>query len=336
MRVAIKKYAPDVIVDILRASLFISHKIRRNSIRLMRGIFEYAGLVVASKNDYYSPLPSVTDLGRTISRWKRPSSLRGINYDIETYKRRFCALLEKYGDEFRDLPPYEECKKKGFGPGMPQTDVMTLYFLLRELKPRRYYEVGSGLSTCYAHFAALRNKQEGHDLRIRCFEPFPYKQLYEIPEIEIVNDEVQNVDPLIFCELEENDILFIDSTHSVKIDGDVPFLLLEVAPLVKKGVFIHIHDIHFPYNIPYPAEYWVLGEMANKNLWPVFWTEAMLLQAFLSFNDSYELFLSLPMVRHFDERFLKERIGFYKSINEDPDIFSSLWIKKTHDSPVAK
>jgi hypothetical protein len=54
------------------------------------------------------------------------------------------------------------------------------------------------------------------------------------------------------------DVLFIDSSHILRLDGDVPFLYLEILPVLKKGVRVHIHDIPFPYNFPHPAEFWVL------------------------------------------------------------------------------
>ena len=44
----------------------------------------------------------------------------------------------------------------------------------------------------------------------------------------------------------------------LKIDGDVPYLYLEILPLLQKNVYIHIHDVPFPYNCPYPAKLWVL------------------------------------------------------------------------------
>ena len=54
-------------------------------------------------------------------------------------------------------------------------------------------------------------------------------------------------------------MLFIDSSHVLKIDGDVPFLYLEVLPRLNQASCIHIHDVPFPYNVPYPARLWVFG-----------------------------------------------------------------------------
>ena len=81
------------------------------------------------------------------------------------------------------------------------------------------------LSTYYSSLAARENARNGKSLKIRCIEPNPFEKLYSIQNIDIIQDEIQNLDKELFSELEENDILFIDTTHVVKIDGDVPLYL---------------------------------------------------------------------------------------------------------------
>ncbi len=76
--------------------------------------------------------------------------------------------------------------------------------------------------------------------------------------------------------------LFIDSSHTVKIGGDVNYLFLEVLPRLKPGVIVHVHDILFPFD--YRRD-WVMDEFR-------FWAEQYLLQAFLSFNSEFEVLLS--------------------------------------------
>ncbi len=192
-------------------------------------------------------------------RWNKPSSMAGISFDVDLYKKRLKALIHKYAHELNALPSYEEITAQGFGLGYTEFDAMVLYMYIRENNPRHYLEVGSGVSTYYCKLASLQNSKEGHPLALHCIEPFPFEKLRTISEIDIVQSEVQDVDVELFKQLNENDILFIDSSHVLTIDGDIPFLFLEVLPRLRKGVLIHIHDISFPYNIPYPAEYWVLG-----------------------------------------------------------------------------
>ncbi|HEY0003239.1 MAG TPA: class I SAM-dependent methyltransferase [Pyrinomonadaceae bacterium] len=281
------------------------------------------GLEVASRKDYYSVLPSKSGLEQNMPRWFKPSSLSGINYDLDAMKELFLRLSSLYMREYEELPGYDENRKKGYGPGYTAVDAMMLYFMLRDLKPARYTEVGSGLSTYYCSLAAARNKAEGHPLEITCIEPFPYEALRTIPGIRIIQKEVQDVPLSEFENLESGDLLFIDSSHVIKIDGDVPYLYLEVLPRLKKGVFIHIHDIPFPYNIPYPPQLWIFGQQ-----WPSYWNEAMLLQAFLCFNDAYKIIMSAPLLRHFDEEFLSTNIPGYQPLSENPNTFSSIWIEK--------
>jgi hypothetical protein len=111
----------------------------------------------------------------------------------------------------------------------------------------------------------------------------------------------------------------------VKIDGDVPYLYLEVIPRLKNGVIIHIHDIHFPYNVPYPPQYYVFGKKR-----PVFWNEAMLLQAFLCFNDAYKIIMSISLMQYFDEQFLRDHIPNYEpiSLERTATHSGSIWIEK--------
>jgi hypothetical protein len=78
---------------------------------------------------------------------------------------------------------------------------------------------------------------------------------------------------------------------------------LEVLPTLNSGVVIHIHDVPFPYDIPYPPELWVFWQQT-----PMLWNEAMVLQAFLCFNKEFEIKMSTPLIRHYDEEFLSVRI----------------------------
>ena len=284
---------------------------------------EKAGYTVARKSDYYSPLAPVSELKETFGRWNRPSTLAGVSYDLQGMKSMFADLLAQYLREFSALPTYGELQRVGFGPGYTAVDALTLYVMLRHLKPERYIEVGSGLSTYYCTLAAAKNAEEGHPLAITCIEPNPFEKLLAIPGIEVIEKQVQDVPTSVFERLRRDDVLFIDSSHILKLDGDVPFLYLEVLPRLNLGVVIQIHDVPFPYNIPYPPELWVFGHK-----WPLFWNEAMLVQAFLCFNRNFSVLMSTPLIRHTDEAFLRKQIPFYESVEENPNTFSALWLRR--------
>jgi len=285
-------------------------------------LLEAMGYSVARKSDYYSPLPSLDRLKINYERWFRPSALAGIEYDLEAIKDDIQTLLSRYYGEFSAFLAFEQLRKT-FGPGYTPVDALVLYMMMRHSKPKRYIEVGSGLSTYYCSLAAEKNASEGLPLQMTCIEPHPYERLYTLPGVYVIPKEVQDVELSFFQQLEAGDVLFIDSTHILNIDGDVPFLYLEVLPSLKVGVTIHIHDVPFPYNIPYPPKLWLFGQT-----WPVFWNEAMLLQAFLCFNNQFKITMSLPLIRYFDEPFLKQTMPNYETVEQNPNTFSSIWLKR--------
>jgi hypothetical protein len=286
-------------------------------------------IVVSRKSDYYSPLPSQFDLARTESRWKKPSALSGVKYDLDAQRRFLLEIRDKYYDEFSKLAPYEENRRIGFGPGFSEVDAFTLHGMMRSLKPKRYLEVGSGLSTYYCSLAREFNEKEGATTKITCIEPYPYAKLSTIPGIELVQALVQDVPLDKFRELGAGDILFIDSSHILRLDGDVPYLFLEVLPQLAPGVHVQIHDIPFPYNFAYPSDFWVLLKHPQSPTWPMYWNEAMLLQAFLAFNSEFEITVCCPMLRHFDEAFLARELPFYPAVQNDPaGSCGSIWIKR--------
>jgi len=274
-------------------------------------------------SDYYSPLPTVSRLQATRHRWCKPSAMRGIDYDLDRMKATLAGLLTQYYAEFARLPPYSEIAQLGFGPGYTPVDALLLYMMIRHRKPLRYVEIGSGVSTYYCWAAGRANCREGYPLRIKCIEPNPYQALSQIPDIECCQQEVQDVDLGVFADLGKNDVLFIDSSHVLKLDGDVPFLYLEVLPGLSSGVLVQVHDVPFPYNTPYPPDLWVLG-----NHRPYFWNEAMVMQAFLCFNDRFEIVMSIPLIRYSDESFLMSAIPDYKTVDEEPNTFSSIWLER--------
>ena len=91
-----------------------------------------------------------------------------------------------------------------------------------------------------------------------------------------------------FSELEENDILFIDSSHIIRPQGDVLFEYLELIPILNKGVIVHVHDIFSPKN--YLRE-WLEDEVR-------FWNEQYLLEAFLSHNNTWKIIGALNYLHH--------------------------------------
>jgi len=316
------KVLPSSLVELLDGVVF---SLRRTRIRFVHWFFGLFGQNVVGRTDYYSTLPVLAEIEATRERWEKPSELAGLNINVNALAKNLGELAENWESEFRQVAPDHAVNAaQGFGPGYPAFDARTLYYTLREHKPRRYLEVGSGLSTYYASLAAAKNAEDGRPMSITCIEPYPYDALRTLDGFELVESVVQDVPVERFEELGEGDVLFIDSSHALKIDSDVAYLFLEVLPRIKPGVFVHIHDVPFPFNTPFPASSWIFGERP-----PVYWNEAMIVQTFLAFNDSFEVVLSTPMVRHYDEQFLLENFDDYTALAADPNPPSSLWLLRT-------
>ncbi|HEX9941120.1 MAG TPA: class I SAM-dependent methyltransferase [Thermoanaerobaculia bacterium] len=295
------------------------------------GAVNRMGWVVARTSDYYSPLRPVSELKRHVGRWHRPSRLTGVGFDLPAMMADLEGMAADYLREYSELPSYDEIKWERRGPGFTRVDALVLYLMLRRYKPARYVEVGSGLSTWYAARAAARNAAEGRPMAMTVVDPFVSEATRGLPGVEVLAREAQDLPADWFAQLAAGDVLFIDSTHVVRVDGEVPHLVLEVLPALEPGVLVHVHDIHFPYNVPCdPAAY------VFDRRWPMLFTEAMLVQAYLCYNPRVEIVMSTPLLRHYREDFLRRVVPGYQPLApEDFDTHhGSLWLRCLDAPPV--
>jgi hypothetical protein len=163
------------------------------------------------------------------------------------------------------------------------------YQLIRSIKPRKIFEVGSGNSTLMAIKAIRKNREQDPNYNCNhvCIEPYEMPWLEETG-VSVIRKKIEDVELDFFSELEENDILFIDSSHIIRPQGDVLFEYLELLPTLNKGVIVHIHDIFSPKN--YLRE-WLEDEVR-------FWNEQYLLEAFLSHNSTWKIIGALNYLHH--------------------------------------
>jgi hypothetical protein len=135
-------------------------------------------------------------------------------------------------------------------------------------------------------------------------------------DIELRREKVEDIELSMFSILGENDILFIDSSHIIRPQGDVLFEILEILPSLKPGVIIHIHDIFTPKD--YLNE-WIFQD---KKLW----NEQYLLEAFLSFNTSFEIIGAINYLSHNYRELFEEKFPIFKSQEgREPGAF---WIRR--------
>jgi len=232
-------------------------------------------------NHYYWPIPDTRKLKDDL--WLKNSALVGIDMNYEGQLELLSRFLS-FKKEFTAFPrkktsiPYEYHVNTGY---FESIDASILYSMVRYFKPKRILEIGSGFSTYLSAQALTKNKENHDECELTVIDPYPNATIRGgFPGLSrVILKEVQDVDLTEFEKLNSNDILFIDSSHVLKLGGDVQFLFLEVLPRLNKGVFVHFHDIFLPEN--YPRE-WTLQKY-------MFWTEQYLLQAFLTFNDAYKV-----------------------------------------------
>jgi hypothetical protein len=237
---------------------------------------------------FYQPIPDTRELRETL--WQQPSDLAGINMNDAMQLDLLRHHLTKFRDEYNNLPVEPPPGQRRPFHGV---DALVAYCMVRHFQPRLIIEVGSGFSSLVLGQAAAKNKNSA----LICIDPFPRDFLRNgLPGLQsLIAKKVEDTDLQFFSQLESGDILFIDSSHTVKIGGDVNYLFLEVLPRLKPGVIVHIHDIFLPFE--YRRD-WVLDEFR-------FWNEQYLLQAFLTFNSEFEVLLANSYLNHYHQEDLK-------------------------------
>jgi predicted O-methyltransferase YrrM len=233
---------------------------------------------------FYSVLVSVDDIKKRENEiWQPepPLQIPGIDLQIKDQLELVHSLQQYYADL-----PFSNEKQEGLRYNYSNdyfchTDGIMLYSMMRHFKPERIIEIGSG----YSSALMLDTNELFFDsaIELTFIEPYP-ERLFSLlknsdtKKATIIEDTLQSVSPETFEQLRPGDILFVDSTHVVKTGSDVNRILFQILPVLKSGVFIHFHDIHYPFEYP---KNWVLE---GRN-----WNETYFLKAFLMYNAQFEI-----------------------------------------------
>ena len=234
-------------------------------------------------------------------------------------------MQEKYKSEYSVWPfnlsaesePWEYYRNNPFFGG---GDAAVYYSMIRKHGPRHIFEIGSGFSTYVAGQAIRRNREVDPALECHlvCYEPYPNDVLVAgFPELtRLIPQKAQSIPLEDFELLQENDLLFIDSTHVLSLGGVVQYEYLEVLPRLNPGVLVHIHDVFLPLSMP---KWWVEKLLR-------FWNEQYLLQAFLAFNTCFEVVWSghYMLLRHREQ--VESALACGPTERWAP---SSLWMRRT-------
>lgn len=275
-----------------------------------------------TKNLYYEPVPDTRELKDEL--WQRYSELVGIDLNEKRQLILLANFVSKYKVEYSSIPlnwaPYFKIYQYYINNGNYESvDGEILYSMIRYFTPKKIIEIGSGFSTYLSAQAVIKNKEEdnGYVCELIAIEPYPNDVIRAgfTGLSKLMPKKVQDVPLSEFDSLQENDILFIDSSHVLKIGSDVQYEYLEILPRLKRGVIVHLHDIFLPSE--YPKD-WVMKHYR-------FYNEQYLLQAFLTFNDSFEVLWagSYMHLRHAGE--LETAFISYRREERWP---GSFWIRK--------
>jgi predicted O-methyltransferase YrrM len=268
--------------------------------KVSRALFNRVG-VFPIRDHYYEPAFNPRHLREPLSRDR---FLPGLDLDADGQ----LELLARF-DYAREL---DEFPRAPAGPGefyydnpnFPPGDSEYLYSMIRLFKPRRILEVGSGFSTLIMLKAIAANVREapGYRCELRCIEPYEMGWLDALAGVEVIRRRVEDVEMDAVERLEAHDILFIDSSHVIRPQGDVLRLYLEFLPVLKPGVLVHIHDIFTPRDYP---EGWVIDEVR-------LWNEQYLLEAFMACNARFRVIGALNFLENHHPDRLAEKLPVFR------------------------
>jgi len=272
--------------------------------------------------NFYSPIPDIQDL-KERQIWDKKSDLAGISFhkqkQFETLK-----TLSQFANECQ-WPQSGNFDKSDFflnNPSFSYGCAASTHCFIRFFKPTRILEIGSGMSSKVISHALMQNARENSKtFEYAIIDPFPGNAVVngKLSNSRLIQKRVEFVSLETFDDLSDQDILFIDSSHSVKIGSDVNFLILEVLPRLKPGVIVHFHDISLPFE--YSPQY------ATNEGFRQFWTEQYLLQAFLCLNKEFEILLAMHSLLSEDRKIFSDFFPAF-ALLKDPPISGSFWIRR--------
>lgn len=272
---------------------------------------------------FYSPVPDLADLEHR-QVWDRKSPLVGIDFRPDAQIEFLLDLGQRFGLEC-NWPSESQADASQF-----YTENGTFSYgcaaishcILRHFKPGHVIEIGSGNSSLVISKAlSLNMKDSAAMVEYIAVDPYPLTIVDNGLSglTKIIKKPVERMETDFFDRLGENDVLFIDSGHTVRIGGDVNYLILDVLPRLAPGVIVHFHDIGLPYE--YPKVY------STNPIFRVFWTEAYLLQAFLCFNSQFEILLAMNYLMTEQPEVFRTAFQLYDPLKHRANS-GSFWIRR--------
>lgn len=234
---------------------------------------------------FYSPIPDQEDVHKFFESF---DSKKVMLPEIDINKE---GQLQVFQDvvQFYNKCPFPEKQTDGYRYYYDQDwfcygDALMLYSFLRKNIPNRIIEVGSGYSSAVM-LDTIDHFLSQNQIEISFIEPFPNRLMSLLNDSDkkrynIIDAKVQELPLDTFKSLHSGDLLFIDSSHVLKCGSDLQYLMFEVLPILPEGVFVHFHDIFYPFE--YPSDWLKDGR---------YWNEGYLLRAFLSYNREWSIYM---------------------------------------------
>jgi GT2 family glycosyltransferase/predicted O-methyltransferase YrrM len=275
-----------------------------------------ANLELFPAGHYYSPIVSLKFIQLYKSKiWKKfPKEIPGIDLNTDNQLDQVLAF-QKY---YQELPfTRQKIHQNRYffeNPFYSYTDGIFLYSMIRHYAPKNIIEIGSGFSSMV--MLDTNEKFFNESIKLTFIDP-EMDRLYALIKKEdtastkIIPAIIQDIYIDLFDTLDENDILFIDSSHVSKTGSDVNFILFEILPKLKKGVLIHFHDIFYPFE--YPIQ-WVKEGRS--------WNETYILKSFLMYNNDFEIVVFADYLHKIFPHSLKNMPLTYENQG------GNIWLKK--------
>ncbi|MBF0291382.1 MAG: class I SAM-dependent methyltransferase [Nitrospinae bacterium] len=260
--------------------------------REQRGKLQELGLNVTPVN-FYSNIPSISEVMSSYEY--TDASIPYLNETIfnkEALREELSRLIP-FSEDF--TPPEngneENCDRFFWkNSQFTYSDAMSYYAYIRRIKPKTVVEIGSGFSS----LAALEALGKNGVGKLKCIEPFPRPFITKLGSsgtIDLHKTPAQGITPeTLNSMLADGDILFIDSTHTVKSGSDCLHIYLRLLPHINKKIFVHVHDFFLPFGIP---KDWLLDLH-------IYWTEQYLLLAWMLDNPRVSVLFGSAYHQHFN------------------------------------
>lgn len=271
----------------------------------------------AAPGSYSSPIVNVAEIDHNGADDMHLREIPGINLDLDQHTAIWRSWIKAEGGLW-DAGDKGSRRYNTDNTMFGGVSAHLLAMALFAIRPRRYIEIGSGYSSAVVLDC---NDEFFSENPIQCtfIDPYPERLLgllrekdYSSATIKKVN--VQSISNDVFSTLRSGDILFIDSTHVLKAGSDLSHELFRIIPSLPSGVYIHFHDIFYPFDYP---RTWLKEQ--NRS-----WNEAYFLRAFLMYNTDFKVHFWTDFFTLFAHDVLKET-GARHMANSRP---SSLWLQR--------